>query len=250
MSPGGPVEVPLPEPMLRRPRFGPFDSVTDALKFLLALALGAVVAALTAPVAWLPFVGGGFLLATYRPEGKSIDERCGDYLRWRFRSLAGHRLRDTAASPGPLLRVDGALYGGLEVGGTPLAYLPEPEQAARFAAYRAVLDSLGGPLWMEVGSEPVRAGPFVPEPGPAVRAEESEPLEAYREMLLLLLRRRHRRRVRLLLAEPEAGAAAERRLTERLRSVGETLGRLELVPRRLRSSEIAALLRATPCGGP
>jgi hypothetical protein len=244
------VEVPLPEPMLRRSRFGPFESVTDALKFLLALALGAAVAALTAPVAWLPFVGGGFLLATYRPEGKSIDERCGDYLRWRFRSLAGHRLRAASASPGPFLRVDGGLYAGLEVGGAPLAYLPAPEQAARFAAYRAMLDGLGGPLWMEVGSEPVRDRPFLPDPGAAVRAEEAAPLEAYREMLRLLLRRRHRRRVRLLLAEPEVGAAAERRLTGRLRSLGEALGRLELAPRRLRASEVAALLGSTPAGAP
>lgn len=246
MSATAPIQIALPEPMLRPSRFGPFASLTDALKFLLALAVGAIAAALTAPLTWLPFVGGGFLLATYRPDGKSIDERCGDWLRWRFRSLGGRRLGRAASSPGPLLALDGGLYAGLEVGSAPLAYLPTPEQAGRFAAYRSLLDGLGGPIWMEVGSERVRPGPYLPAPPAGLRPEEREAFGAYREMLALLVRRRCRRRVRVLLAEGGTGRAHERRLSAQAGRLAEAFGGLGLAARRLRASELAALLRPAP----
>lgn len=249
MSATVPLQVALPEPMLRPSRFGPFASVTDALKFLLALAVGAIAAALTAPLTWLPFVGGGFLLATYRPDGKSIDERCGDWLRWRFRSLGGHRLGRATASPGPLLALDGGLYAGLDVASAPLAYLPTAEQAGRFAAYRSLLDGLGGPLWMEVGSERVRPAPYLPRPPPALRPEEAEAFGAYREMLSLLLRRRRRRRVRLLLAEGGLGRVPQRRLSGQVGRLADAFDGLGLASRRLRASELAALLRPPPTGG-
>ncbi|HEV2450047.1 MAG TPA: hypothetical protein VGU43_06540 [Thermoplasmata archaeon] len=248
MSATAPLEIALPEPMLRPSRFGPFASVTDALKFLLALAVGAIAAALTAPLTWLPFVGGGFLLATYRPDGKSIDERCGDWLRWRFRSLGGRRLGRAAASPGPLLALDGGLYAGLDVASVPLAYLPTAEQAGRFAAYRSLLDGLSGPVWMEIGSERVRPGPYLPPRPAGLRPEETGAFGAYREMLDLLLKRRCRRRVRVLLAEGGTGRVHQRRLSSHVGRLAEAFGGVGLDSRRLRASELAALLGPAPEG--
>ncbi|MCI4334518.1 MAG: hypothetical protein L3K04_02670 [Thermoplasmata archaeon] len=245
MSAALPVEVRLPEPMLRRARFGPFETVTDALKFLLALVLGAVAAALSSPVVWLPFVGGGFLLATYRPDGKALDERCSDYLRWRWRSTAAGG-SSSAPAAGAALPVAGGLVAGLEVAGAPLAYLPAPEQSSRFSAYRSFLDSLGGPLWLEVGSVPVRSAPFLPPTGRGSgdSADLQAAARAYRELLLLLLRRRRRTRVRLLLEELRPSPAGRARLARQVAAVEEQLARLELSPRRLRGGELAETARA------
>jgi hypothetical protein len=239
------VEVRLPEPLLGRPRFGPFPSVTDALKFLLALALGAVVAAFAGPLFWLPFVGGGFLLAIYRSDGKSVDERCGDYLRWRLRPRHG-RSTGAVGSTRSIHRCAGGFAGGLRVGGVPLAFLPVAEQEARFRSYRALLDSLSGPLWMEMDSVAVLAGPYLPRdpPGRTTQPAELPARSSYGEFAALLVRRRRRRLVRILLLEPGTGAVPLARLSTRLEALRSALERLEVPVERLHGTELARLVGA------
>jgi hypothetical protein len=239
------VEVRLPEPFLGRPRFGPFPSVTDALKFLLALALGAVVAAFAGPLFWLPFVGGGFLLAVYRSDGKSVDERCGDYLRWRLRPRLG-RSSEALGSPRSIHRCAGGFAAGLRVGGVPLAFLPVAEQEARFRSYRTLLDSLSGPLWMEMESVAVLPGPYLPRdpPGLASAPAVLAARRSYAEFASLLVRRRRRRLVRVLLLEPGTGAIPLSRLSTRLEALRSALERLELPVERLHGTELARLVSA------
>ncbi|MCI4345399.1 MAG: hypothetical protein L3K07_01385 [Thermoplasmata archaeon] len=241
------LELRLPDPLLGRARFGPFPCVTDALKFLLALAVGAVVAALAGPLLWLPFVGGGFLLAVYRPDGKSVDERCGDYLRWRLRPRHGAPAAGVGF-PRTVQRCDGGFAAGLRVGGAPLAFLPVAEQESRFRAYRSMLDGLTGAVWMEVDSTAIPAPPFLPRDGGSgkVASAERAARDAYREFARLLVRRRRRRAVRILLVEPGDGAGSLGRLSSRIDSLRAALERLELPVERLHGAELA---RLAPAGG-
>ncbi|MCI4363143.1 MAG: hypothetical protein L3K13_02425 [Thermoplasmata archaeon] len=236
------LELRLPEALLGKPRFGPFPSVTDALKFLLALALGAVVAALAGPLFWLPFVGGGFLLAVYRTDGKSVDERCGDYLRWRFRPRHGAPTANVGSTR-TVYRCEGGFAAGVRAGGLPLAFLPVAEQEARFRAYRALLDALAGSLWMEVDTSALPTAPFLPRDSGAgdTATSDAAAQRSYREFLTLLLRRRRRRVVRILLVEPGTGAVSLGRLSARVESLRASLERLELPAERLQGSELARL---------
>src|SRR6202007_533818 len=93
---GGPLLVALPDGLGRTM---PLPPVRDALKFTTYAAVGAVAAAVFAPIWWLPFLGGGFALSVLRPDGKALDERFGQLVAFELRS--GRGPRRGSRSPGP-----------------------------------------------------------------------------------------------------------------------------------------------------
>ncbi len=91
--------VPLPGPVERRLRLGPFASTRDALKFVTYAAVGALLAPFVSPYAWLPVLGLGFGVSVWRPDGEAVDERIGRWIGWSWRHLGGTPMtRATARS--------------------------------------------------------------------------------------------------------------------------------------------------------
>lgn len=242
--------IPLPAPVGRRMRLGPFPSARDALKFAGYAAVGGVAAAALGAVAWLPILGGGFLLSIHKPEGRGLDDRLGDYLRWRFRTSAfGGRgaERPAARARGAVARLaDGRFVGGLEADGIPVAFLP-PEEARRlFEGYRRLLDGLDRGCLLRATLVPLSSAPFLPpRRAPEGDDEVRRARDGYAEMVRLLCRRRFRRAVYLLLWSDGAGGTGSARLAEQVAHVGEELERLGIPNRRLRSRELAEALGRT-----
>lgn len=224
---GAGIELRLPEQLLAPRRLGPFPSSSSALKFLLATALGTVVAAALGALLWLPFVGGGFLLSVWRPEGRSLDERFFGYVRWRFRA---HRTGAAGGGspPGPIARDGGEWIAEISASGTPIAFLPAAELRRRFDAFRALLDGLDGPVRILVQGEPTRLDGILPRPRTAATTPEREARGGYRELLHLLVRRRRMRRARISFREPTPGPDGMRRLEARVYATGEALDGLEI----------------------
>lgn len=245
-GPVGPPRVGLPEPLDRRLRLGPFPSAREALKFATWAAVGALVASFAGAVFWLPFLGGGFLLAVYRPDGKGLDDRVGDRCAYHLRALAGPaRTPATGGRPasGALARAgNGRLVAVVAAGGIPVAFLPPVESHRLFEGFRDLLAGLGEGLFLVATTEPLGAAPFLPAPAPAGRPD-SAALGGYREMVTLLCRRRYRRRVLLVVYEAGTGAEAIARLEARATGLVESLERLGLVAERLRDRALAAALR-------
>lgn len=251
MSLGGePLAVPLPEPVGRRARLGPFPSGQDAAKFASYAGVGAVVAGATDPIAWLPFLAVGFAAAVVRVDGKGLDAHLADRLRFRLR--AGGRRRGPAGAREPEGGVarapDGRLVAVLETGGLPVAFLPRNDARALFDGYRALLGSLSGPLIVSVGSAPVPLGSLLPS-APATSAPEETARAGYLGLLRAVGRQRRRRTVRLAVVVERTSRGDLDRLERRVEQVTGHLFALGLLPVRLAGPELGRALRSLGAGG-
>lgn len=243
------LHVTLPEGFDRKSRLGPFPSGTDALKFLLIGAAGAIVALRFGVLLWTPFLAGGFLLSVHRTEERSLDERLARYVQWRYRRRHHRGTAATPAAPGlihptgPVALPDEAVV--LEAGGIPVAFLPPAEAARIFEVYRTLLRRLEGSLLLRVTSIPLTAPPFRPVNDPRGTRDERAARAGYLELIDLLARRRRRRVVRIRLVPP-AGSAPTAAVAEELRLLSDALLALDIPFRRMDTAEIARGWRAPP----
>ena len=249
-GPEEPLAVPLPDRIGRRPRLGPFPSGPDAVKFASYAAVGAVVAGATTPVAWIPFLLGGFAVAVARPGGKGVDARLADYVRFRYRARrrpgAGRR---PVPVRGAIARTrDGRTIAVVRTGGVPVAFLPRAEARGLFESYKALLRAEPGGFWMVASSAPIPRREILPTGAPPPSAPERAARTGYAEMLGVLVRRRRRRVVDVVLAADEGSGGSLRRLEDRIEALFGRLLALGLEPRRLRDAELARAL-ATLGGG-
>jgi hypothetical protein len=235
--PAGPV-VPLPLPVERRLRLGPFASARDAVKFVCYGATGALLAPFLSPYAWLPVLALGFLVSTWRPDGEALDERLLRWVDWRLRRASGgaavtRPAEARSAAHGRFLRLaPGQYVTVLRTGGVPLAYRPPGELEQTFRAFGELLRASGGSLFVLAGTVPLSAEPLVPGaatgPGP-----ESAARTGYRELVSVLCQRRLVRRVELALPTLEVGSEGSVRLDQRTRALEARLAVLGLTPVRL-----------------
>ena len=243
----GPLRVELPERLDRRMRLGPFDSVASALKFAAYAAVGAVAASLVGPAGWVPFVGVGFLAATYRYEGKALDERVVDYLAYGARRLRGERARrsgDVAMTGARWLRTpSGRRVAVLAAGGIPVAFLPSQESRRLFESYYRALRGCEASLYLVVGVAPLRERTLRPPKDPGSGgAPDAAARVGYDELVTALALRRARRRVTIAVWSPTGGASEEERLERSVHALLAALQQLEVPVRRLegRALEIEA----------
>jgi hypothetical protein len=249
--------VPLPRPVDRRLHLGPFPSARDALKFAGFAAAGLVAVPVAGPVAIVPFAVLGFVVAIYRTEGRTLDERVTGYLGWRWRRRARAPHVTGPASPvsagARTMRVGaGRIAAVVRTGGVPGGYLPPSDARALFEATRHWLAGLDGSLYVVARSEPIDPEPFRPTVPAAPGEPERVAQDGYRDVVELLLRRRRSRAVALVLwepADPTGAARLEARLATTLAALGTLgvaserlvgrglraeLGRLGLLPRNRR----------------
>jgi hypothetical protein len=240
----GPPIVPLPRPVDRRLRLGPFASARDAVKFAAYAGGGAILAPFVSPYAWLPLLGFGFLVSVWRPEGEAVDERVARWATWQVRRLGGERsVRDPADPParGGFLRLAPGRYVTiLRTGGTPIAYRPPAELERVFQSYRELLRASDGVLFLQAGTSSLAEEPLLPRRADGSRAD-AVALKGYQELVSVLCRRRLIRRVDIALTNGEPGRDAPARLEQLTRSMAGRLAALGLRPVRLESR---ALLRA------
>ncbi len=244
MSDGpAPPIIDLPARVDRPMGLGPFPSGRAALRFATIAAVGASVAALTGPLAWLPFLGGGFLLTCGRPDGPTLDERLGDLLRWEIRRRERRPARPTLARVDPQGTVARVANGRrvvlLAAGGVPVAFLPPSEAKALFDAYRDLLRSIESGLILHVFSEPLQDGPVRVPSEPRLPGPESEARHGYDEMVRLLCRRRRRRRVEIALWAAPDRRAGSGRLPDQVDHLVARLRTLGLEPERPRGADLA-----------
>jgi hypothetical protein len=236
----GPIR--LPRPLNRRMRLGPFPSARDAMRFAAYAALGAVVVPIGGAIAWLPILALGFVVSVVRPDGKGLDDRARDYLRWRWRrrhSGAGTLDRVTVG-PSSYLRLRGPFVAAiLEVGGVPIRFLPPGDARELFERYRELLRTVESGVHLDVGSRPIPGSTFRLPKCPNLAPPESAARSGYREMTRLLLQRRRLRRVAVLLFEPGTGPESLRRLSERTDAFATGLEGLGMPVDRLRGRALS-----------
>jgi hypothetical protein len=234
-----PLVVGLPESLGRRMRLGPFPSARHALKFAAYAAIGGAVAAALGVIWTVPFLGAGFFLSVYQPDGRGLDEQLGEYVqyRWRSRPGDGHPARAPSEPGGRspyVTSVPGQLVAILSVRGLPVAFLPPADARSLFESYRELLRTLDPGLLLHMGVEPVSERPFLPARArPETGRPEENARRAYAEMVALLCRQRYRRRVLLALWTPR-GARAALRLEQDADRLVAGLSRLGLEGTRLR----------------
>ena len=232
----GPWAIPLPAPVGRRPRFGPFPTAGAALRFAAVATAGLLAALAVGPIAWLPFLGGGFLLTTRESDGRTLDERLLDRVAYevrRRRRSPGPRARGPAR---PLERVvrlpDGHRLVVIAAGGIPVAYLPPPDARALFDGYVELLRSLDGPIFVRVTSEPWSDRAFRLPAGPAVSEGERTARAGYDALVRLLCQRRRRRRIEIAIWSGPSGGPDDP-LESRARGIEERLATLGVPATRL-----------------
>jgi hypothetical protein len=237
----GPPVVAVPERIDRRMRLGPFPSARDALKFLTYAAVGALLAPFVSPWVWLPVVLGGFALSVWRPEGQSIEERAASFVAWKIRSSLTNGTGASVTAP-PIIR-QGLLelaphhyVAVVRTGGTPVAYLPPDQLAARFETYRDLLRSLDGSFAFLATTAPIRSQAV--RPSSETPGEMRAAAAGYTELVTLICRRRHLRRVYFVLATADPDPDAIARLEGRVATLIDTLVRFGLRPTRLRDRSL------------
>jgi hypothetical protein len=197
LAPADPAAIPVHQLSARRLHLGPFGSGLDLAKFLCIAAVGAIVAALSSAVLWLPFLGVGAMVALVRVEGRTLDDYALGYCRFRWRTS----LASEAFLPGP--PAHRPRYGGdlgpdpaIRTGGVPIAYLPPADLQRLFEEWRSALAAFGRPIGCRMRAERFSPLPFLPSPA---RFEDGErgAVESYRELVRHLLRTRYRRVVDL-----------------------------------------------------
>ncbi len=231
--------IAIPPPLLRPARFGPFPSTKDGLKFLMVAAVGGGVATVAGALAWLPFLAGGFVLAVYRPEGSSLDERAAAWLRWKCQIPRENASTRRATEPDSLALKDrsGRWVAAVEADGIPVAFLPSVERRRLFDGWATLLRSIDGDAFLVIDSLPRLVGPVLP-PRPLAPGNESRAELGYTEMLQLLLRRRRTRRVLIVLGARYGGRPGLDQLSTTIAAVSASLDSLEIPHRRLSAREI------------
>jgi len=250
----GPPMVVLPERVDRRLRLGPFPSARDALKFLGYAAVGSLVALALSPWIGVGTIVLGFGVAIARVDGQSPDRRALAYLRYRV----GRPRRSAPVNRGPVSALarrgfvalaDGRYAAMVRAGGTPMAYLPPADLAARFDRFREMLRSNVGDLILAGSLAPMRAGPVMPPPVARERMDH-DAHGGYSSLIRMICHRRRVRRVDLLLASDEGGPVGIERLEVRTGSVIERLAALEVPAQRLRGRALRdAVERVAGPGG-
>jgi hypothetical protein len=237
----------------RSMRLGPFPSARDAMKFAAYAAAGSVALPFGGALAWLPVVGAGFLLAVVRPDGRGLDDRAADYLRYQWRRR--HRRRTIGSASGlpgvgRILTLPGPLLVAiLETGGIPIRFLPPSDARRLYESFRELLRSLDIGVFLSAGTAPVPPLPRLPPPPGPSRAPERAARSGYVEMLGLLMRRRACRQVRVVLFAPGVGAAAIPQLEVRVRALAGRLAALGLDPVRLEGAELGRAAAALGWSG-
>jgi hypothetical protein len=181
----------------RRLHLGPFGSGRDLVKFLGAATVGAIVAAVSSAVLWLPFLAVGTLIALVRVEGRTLDDYALGYCRFRWRTSASSGVGTGGPAPPPHLSGgpdDGAT--SVRAGGIPIAYLPPGDLQRLFEEWRSALSSLDRPVVLRMRGERFSPLPFLPA-STAVSPPERDPRQSYRDLVRALLRHRYRRVVDL-----------------------------------------------------
>ena len=239
--------VPIPERLDRRLRLGPFPSGHDALKFVAAAAVGAVVSLSVAVWAGVPIVAVGAIIALWRPDGEGLDERLAALVRWWARRFgAGGQMSDPQPSPsgpGTTLRLpDGRRAAVLRTAGVPLAFLPPAELAHQFECYRELLRSIEGGCVILSTSVPIHGGSVAPASHPLPLAERSA-CDGYDELVTLLCRRRSVRRVLIVLAQELPDAEGVLRLEGAVELLRERLADLGIRSDRLRDRHLSDAAR-------
>ena len=238
--------ISLPPSVERKPGLGPFGSAREALKFIAIATVGAVVAGFTFPELWLPFLGGGLALTVVRSEGKGLDDRLGDLLRYQLRARTG-----MGTPPNPrAVGKGGVAYLGtgrratvVRAGGIPISFLPAKDLRRTFEAYRTLLRSLRVGAYVCAGLEPIEGRLFRPPPSPPRSTEEAAARVGYDEMVRLLCRRRHRRVVFVVLADEGPGPEGVDRLESATRALLAGLEGIGTQPSRLAGPELEVSLR-------
>jgi hypothetical protein len=191
--------IPVHQLTRRRLRLGPFGSGRDAAKFLCVATVGALVAAVSSAVVWLPFLAAGVMFSLVRVEGRTLDDFALGYFRFQWRSSLGSR--GTLGTPPPSHRFRGRLRtrsSSLRAGGIPIEYLPPCDLQRLFEEWRSTLGALDRPIGFRIRGERFSPIPFLPRSRSPL-AEERSALESYRELVHALLRNRYRRVVELTL---------------------------------------------------
>jgi hypothetical protein len=239
-SPADLSAIPVQQLALRRLRLGPFGSGRDLVRFLGIATIGAIVAAVSFAVVWLPFLAIGATVAFVRVEGQTLDEFAIGYCRFRWRSAVGTRQAAGASplTPRPPRTSSEGPPRSIQAGGIPIAYLPPSELQRLFEEWRTTLATFDRPIGCRMRGERFSPLPFLPRSSPRGGAEAAV-LESYREMVRLLLRHRHRRVVDLTVWESpserrESSTVRERRLdalVAALLRLGIPAGRVSFVRR-------------------
>lgn len=240
------VSIPLPAPVDRRVRFGPFPSVGDALRFVAYGAVGAVLIPAFGPLLWLPVLGVGFLLTVVQVGGRSLDRVVAARLAAWERALrpVEATMSSTAhdARAGIVGIAPGAEATVLRCRGRPIAFLPPEELRRIFEQYREILRSIEGGIVVVAVGVPIHPEPWVPR-APPVGREDVAAQVAYVEMLRLLLRRRTERRIYVLSWGRRSDAAGREELGRRTEALRDRLATLGVRPERLEGASLAAAVR-------
>ena len=235
--------LPLTTPSERSSRFGPFPSVSAGVRFAGYAAAGALVIPWFGAIAWVPFLGVGFLVVVWEPGGVALDVRLLHGGAWWQRALHPREERLTTRGRGVVgsaVRVDpGHLVSVLKCEGRPIAFLPPDELSAKFARYRELLRSIEtGVVIVGVGI-PVDPRPWVPD-ATELESPDRAARAGYSELVGVLCRRRQRRRVYLLQWVPEATGDASDQLEARTHRLLGHLEGLGVTPVRLEGASLGA----------
>lgn len=237
--------VPLPPPLLRRMRFGPFPSATSAMKFLAWASLGLLVASAWTPLAALVLVGCGFVLCVHSADGEGLDRRAWDLIRWSVGPARNSRATYRATrSLGDLAWTEGGLcVVGFRAGGVPVAFLTPERAREMWENYRRILRSLDAPAGFWVGGEPVSSRPFLPHPKASGKPDASA-RDSYKELVALAMRRRRCRRIFVFLwGNGSEAAKVASSLVSRAEAFREGLSALGIATEPLTGRSLEAALR-------
>ena len=242
----------LPRRIDRPVRLGPFPSARHALKFVAYAGTGAVVAGFLGALLWLPFVGVGLLVSLAR-DGKALDERAGDYLRFRWRTLganastSNHRVTEGRE----VVRLEnGRIIAVLSAHGVPTTFLPPEESRRLFDGYRAALRGLDGGALIVSHLEPLAPISLGPPSAETLVPGERDARAGYAEMVEVICRRRSVRRVLIVLWSDHPGPPGRSRLEGRVSALLGALEALDVAPTRLRGRELESAIRRLGWTGP